>query len=70
MHCPSNSFSDLFCDANENGVNKMWLYCNDITDKNTTIGQFCSAAWSHGWLNLRLEDILWKDGNVIHLIHV
>ena len=42
--CPSggqsNSFNDLFGDANENSINKMWLYCLGITDKYTAIGQF------------------------------
>lgn len=57
----SSSWSDLLDYANNNGINKVWLYAYETGDENAIVS-FCNSAWMSGWL-LRLAkryEIIWR----------
>jgi type 1 fimbria pilin len=57
----ANSWYDLLGDANENGVNKIWLYALS-TGNEDAINNFCSSAWRRSWLSRLARElvVIWK----------
>jgi hypothetical protein len=49
--CPgtSNNFYDLFGDANDSGINSLWLYAQN-TGSSQDLRIFGESAWQRGWL--------------------